>query len=517
MAFIAEIGAGAARGPAWTRVAILSTILLGVVLRIWLFTRFDSLWRDESSMLLAIHHRPWAELAAPLEDDQKCPVLLAVLYKALLEFLPVQEAWLKVPGLGVSLAALPLLASVLVRLGVSASGRFAVVSMAAVSPGWILFSCQAKPYAFDILASLLLVWHGLRALERPGSIRDAGLLAFISAFCVSMSFAALFVAGSLWAALVLAQGRRSARSVVSSIVAVALLTPLAFVGSGPPSPYMAQFWKDAFPRAEGGWWIDAAVRTLSAGFLPPLVLGTVGVAVVSGLSLGPLALLGTGRLLGESAASRTNQARALLLLLPIPLALAASALHRYPFAARTLLFSSPLVLLVAGLGWETVRRRAAVGRIAASVLFGGAVLTFLAVDLLSFGRPVAGVGQALERARRSENPGDVIVCDLFAAPTLRLRQEIPTLGPLPVNPIQFEWILASRSEGRPSPEEIVTGLADDRSVHFIAERAGYHRTVTGRLSHPAQKLLGLLEAERQEVGRLEGERAVWVKLERRAP
>jgi len=495
---------------------MLSAILLGVVLRIWLFTRFDSLWRDESSMLLAIHHRPWAELAAPLEDDQKCPVLLAVLYKALLEFLPVQEAWLKVPGLGVSLAALPLLASVLVRLGVSPCGRFAVVSMAAVSPGWILFSCQAKPYAFDILASLLLVWHGLRALERPGSLRDAGLLAFLSAFCVSMSFAALFVAGSLWAALVLAQGRRSARSVVLSIVAVALLTPLAFVGSGPPTPYMAQFWKDAFPSAEVGWWIDAAVRTLSAGFLPPLVLGTVGVAVVSGLPLGPFALLGTGRLLAESAASRANQARALLLLLPIPLALAASALHRYPFAARTLLFSSPLVLLVAGLGWETVRKRPP-GRIAASVLFGGAVLTFLAVDVLSFGRTVAGVGQALERARSSENPGDLIVCDLFAAPTLRLRQEFPTLGPLPVNPIQYEWILASRSEGRPSPEEIVTGLAGARSVHFIAERAGYHRTVTGRLSHPAQRLLGLLEAERQEVGRLEGERAVWVKLERRVP
>lgn len=327
-------------------------MLAGVVLRTAEYLHDKAVWLDEAHVALNVLQRGYGDLLKPLDHNQAAPYAFLIAERWMVETIgPGEYALRFLPWLA-SIAAIPLLWVFLKRF-LRYEGAIVALAVFALSPGVIRYASEVKPYALDVVATIVLVLLAKRCLDEAVAGRWLVTLAIAGAGAVWCSFTAIFVLAGIGATLVFAaatdrRGGRVAGTIATGLVwlmsfGAYYLASIRYTGG---DEVLRSWWTDTFmplpPRSltELNWF----VRTFFDLFRDPVGTPAAGIGAV-------LFLLGTLSLLFR------DRRVLLLLLAPFPFALLASGLQRYPFTERFLLFAVPLILVVVGEGFQVLRAR----------------------------------------------------------------------------------------------------------------------------------------------------------------
>ena len=404
-------------------------LVIGIVLRLREYFFDRSLWNDETELVLNILHHSPAGLMKPLDDYQVAPVGFLWLEKLAVHFLGNSELSLRLLPLLGGVASLFLFLALARRILRGTAVPIAV-GLFAISTPLIYYASEVKPYATDV-AVALAIYLVTDALFTPQIQRGRAILAaLIGSVALWLSFPALFLlAGigltALWSAL--RQHRRSSllwTCLVSAIWAGSFLLLFAtclhaVVGR---NHALIDYWHSAYapvpPHSASDllWYEDAFLGALSY----PCGLALTGIAAVA-------ALIGANQLRSREFT------RLLVLLLPLAMALLASALHRYPFVGRFILFAVPALLLLIAEGLNTVRESTLTLVPALSVLLIGFLFLNPAIDAarcLIRPQGVEEVRAAIDYIQSHRVPGDVLYCYYSAELPLAYYRERGRIAPM---------------------------------------------------------------------------------------
>jgi hypothetical protein len=388
-------------------------IALGAGLRTLQYLADRSLWYDELLLALNLRERTLGGLLGELSYNQGAAYGFLALEKLATQLLGESELALRLFPFLCGLLAL-LLFYALGRRTLSGPALTVALALFAVARPLIYYSSEAKQYASDVALTLLIALLALRLLRddaRPWPL--ALLLALAGASGIWLSLPLIFVLLGI-GLLLLVQARRGANR---RVLAQALVLGLSWGGSFAASYLLVlrplgtnakliSYWGAAFAPFPPASLADLTwfVKTFLGLFVFPVGLGLSGVGAFPGLGAFS-ALAGAARLWAE------RRMELGLLLLPIPFALAASALQRYPFVDRLVLFLVPALLLLigAGAGWLIEQTRAQ-SRLVGTALVGLLLLypTLSAGYRLLNPRTPEDVEPVLQQIAQRRRPQDVI-------------------------------------------------------------------------------------------------------------
>ncbi len=327
-------------------------LFIGFTLRTVEYIHDKAIWLDEAHVALNVLERGYADLLKPLDYNQAAPYGFLVAERAMVDtFGPSEYSLRYIPWLG-SILALPLFWMFAKRF-LRFEAALVALGIFALSPGVIRYASEVKPYATDVVATLVLLLLAMRCLSPKDGVKWLPALAVAGAAALWCSFASIFVLGGVGITLVAAalsdrRGLRFAGVVLTGlawILSFGVYYQLSIRYTG-GNEVLKGWWRDTFmplppnSLADLNWF----VRTFFGLFDNPAGIPTVGIGAVLYI-LGARSLLFRDRLM------------LLLLLAPILVALLASGLERYPFTERFLLFAVPLILPVVGEGFGVLRKR----------------------------------------------------------------------------------------------------------------------------------------------------------------
>jgi hypothetical protein len=387
-----------ARGLLWLALAAGAVFRVGeaVALRPW--------WEDELSLRRNVVERPLLELDRSLVERQVAPPGYLVGVRAW-ERLAGDSRWsLRFPSLVCGTLALGALA-ILARRVVDSVAVPLAVALAAVSDDLIYYANEFKQYSSDLLLTLIALGVGLNEFDRRWTPGRMVLLAVGGGLAAWFSHPLAFILagiGLTWAAVAL--GRRQWGR-LAAVMGVGAFWLANIIGCAIVSDFQIDAQARAFLWA---WWDFAFLR------LPPRSFEeAVGVfwqflnVFVNPVGLqtpfNPLVTAWTGFglwLLGLVALWRRGRERrgaVGLVVGPILLTMAVSAMGRYPFHGRVLLFLVPTFLLPVAEGVAAVGHRLGRWAMAALVVF---------LLLAPTGVALVRLGAGLHRSRVFDSHAD---------------------------------------------------------------------------------------------------------------
>jgi uncharacterized membrane protein len=340
-------------------------ILFGAAVRVAQYASNRSLWLDEAALALNIVNRSPGQLLLPLDYHQGAPI----------GFLLMQ--WLSVKVLGNSeyaLRLLPLVAGiatlflfyVIARRTVGKTAALIGLALAAVSHYLIYYSAEAKQYSTDAAFALVVIGLGLYLGRQPVRARQALFAGFCGAGVIWFSHpAALMLAGVGVCIGLVCIGRREWRGLMWLALAVAIwllsfsAAYLVSLGALSADRTLLAYWQFGFAPIVPlnlNWYLTSFLKMFDdPGGMPQT--GLAALAFIVGLI----------------ALGRQSRFKLGLLGLPIVIAVFVSALQKYPFAQRMILFLVPiwLMLIAAGVAdilRQTRKRTAMIGLALVSLL-----------------------------------------------------------------------------------------------------------------------------------------------------
>jgi Dolichyl-phosphate-mannose-protein mannosyltransferase len=345
---------------------LIALLALGLTLRSYHYLRAPSMWHDEAAVALNVLSKSYGQLLGPLTFHEAAPPLFLWMEKAVTAMFGDGVYALRLPPFLASCGSLLVLAWAAGRLLDARAVPWAVF-LFAVSEQLSWHACEAKPYAFDVLAATLLL--AVYAATQAGPLwRRLILFALPAPILIFFSYPACFLYGGVLAALAPAVCREkrlsgfAAYALLAGTVAGSFLLLLLGPVHAQHDAEMASCWTNAFPDWQRPWTVPAwtLFSTLDVFRYCCKPLGQL---------LVPLTVLGAVVLW-----RRRQRALVALLIVPILLALAASFAQRYPYGgARVLVYAAPaLVLLIAAgtpAAWDWLRRYHPLAPAALAILF----------------------------------------------------------------------------------------------------------------------------------------------------
>ncbi len=347
------------------RWALLGFMILGVALRLVRYLQNYPMWCDETMLAANLLGRRSTDLAQPLLYRQVCPVGFLALEWAVVQLFGFSELSLRLIPLVCAVASVPLY-HLLARLvlGAQSSSLLLAVALFAVSVAPIRYGAEVKPYATDLLVSLILLSLAVKWMQAPGRLRSLWALVVVGPLAIAVSLPSVFVIATIASVGVFqVLSRREARLILAFggfLGATGLtIAAMAVLGQYHASPenraYFLDFWSEGFPPswrdpvAVAGWLVRVHTGPMFAyphgGNRLPWLTALIFVCLVAGIVL----------------RGRSDRSVAALLVLPFPLAIAAAALRRYPYgtSVRLAQFLAPstLLLAAAGAAWLCARVR----------------------------------------------------------------------------------------------------------------------------------------------------------------
>ncbi|HEV3121864.1 MAG TPA: glycosyltransferase family 39 protein [Isosphaeraceae bacterium] len=391
-------------------------VILGLLWRVVWFGLRMPLWGDEAFVAVNLLARDVAGLLRPLEYWQVAPFGFMVAEWTVCRLMGATE-W--------ALRLLPFLAGagallLFWRFARQVLGRWeALLAVAVYSSSYyaVRHSCEVKPYAVDMLVSLLLMVVGWSLWQNPRTVRGWLALGAVAAIGVWCSFPAAFTGGAVGVLLSLRVLRTGERGPWAGWLAFGL----ALVGSwalmvalyaAPQAKAAMQSidtvaWEAAYPPLQKPWKLPWWLIQVHTGYMLAYPVGGSGYSSV-------LTLLYV--VIGSIALARRRPALVWLLLGPLPFNFVAAALHRYPYgtSARIALYMAPSFCLLAGVGLAASLKRVVPARFARAGFFAlaGALglipLLGMAINLVKPYRSVDDVHhrQAIRRLASESRPGD---------------------------------------------------------------------------------------------------------------
>lgn len=406
----ARANARALDALSWTAIAV------GAVLRIAQYLSNRSLWADESYLALNILERSFGQLVEPLAHNQAAPYGFLFLEKLAVVAFGQSEYALRLVPLVAGLASLALFWRIAKRV-LRPEIVPAAVALFAVSDQLVYYASEVKQYSTDVAVTLAIVLGTLVLVERGLTWRRVAVAAVAGAVAVWFAHPAIFVLAAGGLTLLASGINRDEQDTRDERDYLNILSKLGVMGGAWVASFGAfywvslgdmaenakrqRFWREAFMpmppfTAEWAAWTKA---TFLETFANPGGFDPVWVAV---------ALVAAGCVWAVVRDWR----RAALLVGPIALCLAASALKKYPFSSRLLLFAVPLLILLAFEGVELISERA--GRRVGPALAGVAAAALLAFPLASAARHLFDprtreeIKPVLAWVRDQRQPGDVV-------------------------------------------------------------------------------------------------------------
>jgi Dolichyl-phosphate-mannose-protein mannosyltransferase len=351
-------------GGRWVNIIAWGLIFLGMVARLRLYLGNQSLWRDEAKLALNITQRSFSGLFRPLDYDQGAPIGFLMIEKCAVNLFGGGELVLRFWPMLASILTLPLFYFLCRRLLSPRAAIFAlaILTLAADNSFHI---AEAKQYSTDLFVAVGLLLLAARSfggdIGYSMNTKSLLLLAIAGAAAVWFSHPAIFVLGGIGAALAVSWFGQTPRRGTGGIVILAAVWIGSFLANYlvslrglTHSDYLQHFWAAAgayAPLPASGSAIFWYKRKLYALFANPFS--------AEGESLAVLLFL-----LGIAAIYRTRKPLVAMLLLPILAALGASAIHKYPFDSRLVLFVFPLTAIAVAVGlnvlWESRFRAAGI-------------------------------------------------------------------------------------------------------------------------------------------------------------
>ncbi len=329
-------------------VAVL-VILVGILLRLRRYLMDRGVLHDEAQLAFNLFAKTYGQLFRPLDmGDQAAPVGFLLLQKTATVIFGKGELAIRLVPLLAAIAALPM-AYVLFRRIAGPLAALIGVAMLALSEPLIHYAAEGKQYSTDAFFTLVILTLALRPLTKKRII----LLTVVGAIVIWFSHPALFVlAGAFGAILIDAMIRKNASDMLAAAVggAAALLSfainYLLISGKYAASEYLTNYWLEHQAFAPLRLTHSTALlwypRAIMRAFESPM-----GIAPDKGAAHAAAWIAAAACVVGCALLARKDRKSFFAIVGTIVLALIASALHKYPFAQRLLLFAAPLLALPA--------------------------------------------------------------------------------------------------------------------------------------------------------------------------
>lgn len=334
-------------------------LALGALLRLFAYFQDPHPWMDESSLRLAILARHPLDVSTPMHGGQMAPAGFVAAEWLLAKSLGTGIQVLRLLPLAAGLASLAAFGLLARRLLPSPAAEIAA-GLFAFSASLVHYSCEMKPYIFDVLVSASAASFAIGLLRDESTPRKRWLALPLGALAPWFSFTSAFVlpvASIAWLVAAWREGgaRRRALPLLAAVVWGLSVLGSVLVASRVrgPSQIMDVFWAFAFLP------IPPRTPTEAADLLRHalnLFSDSVRVATLLGPQLS--AILGLASVVaGALLLARRRQYGTLFLLLgPLLLHLAASSAGRFPFHGRVALYQSPLLYPLCALGFSAALR-----------------------------------------------------------------------------------------------------------------------------------------------------------------
>lgn len=332
---------------------------LGALLRVWVYLGNRPYWMDEGSLRSNLTGVAIFDFSRPLNSDQLAPFGFLIVERLAVTLWGDSGFSTRLLPLICGIAALAIFRRLADRL-LSRSGAIVAMALAALSDDWIYYSSELKPYSCDLAIGLFLTLLSFRELREGRGGRGLIPLGALAVASPWLSFPSVFVVAGCGFALLAARvwERRWREAVALGAVAAAWATSalLAVRAAGRmlhESTSMYVFWNFAFlpfPPTDRRS-LEKASGILLETFVTPLnLIPPILPHVFAGLAIGFL-------LVGIVSLGRRDPAALAMLAAPLALALAASALRKYPFHGRLILWLAPALFLWIAEGTQVLRKR----------------------------------------------------------------------------------------------------------------------------------------------------------------
>ena len=350
-----------------SRERLATGLIIGVVLCIGIAVRVRAvqlsagLFRDDAALASSVLLRDERELLSkPLIDNQVAPIGYVLLTKELVRAFGTGETVLRAPALVASILTLVVYLT-LARQILSAEGQvFGLVLMAFSTP-LVGYAARVKPYSSDVLVAVVILSAGTWAMRRTPTLGSYLALAALGVLAVPFSLPSVFVLGGVGLALFVRSAatgrvRESIGWIGVSALWLAVFLVFYFLFHRQHSNTVMSTWfedEEGFapfpPRSlsQLKWYYN---RFLSL-FQTPMGLESGDLAAV-------LYLFGAYLI-----ATRVSRGVLAMYILPLILTLAASALKKYPFSDRLVLFTCPMLVTMVAAGIAGVSRTEASTRL----------------------------------------------------------------------------------------------------------------------------------------------------------
>jgi hypothetical protein len=401
----------------WSRAKVAAAwalVVIGLAFRLARYFAHNSLWHDESTLALNLVGKTFGGLLKPLDYGQGAPVGFLMLEKVCVTWFGTSEYALRLVPQLAGLISVPLFYRVARRV-LGCGGTLVALAIFAGSDSLVQYSAEVKQYSLDVAVGLGLWWLGLKALQDAVGRRWWVGLALAGAVAVWLSHPALFVLGGVGLALAIKAWRRREGRLAVSVVGARSVASFAanygwFTRVLSADPGMLSYWAPEFAPLPGSvgdlmWYLQTLFRSFKEVWGNPVVAPEVG-HLLSGLGV----LVG---LTGVWWLWRERRGLLVILLTPMVLTLLASALHRYPFRGRLMLFDVPVMVLLMSAGVEAMGRVCR-GTERCTPIFGICVVLLagltVGVEAMQAVRPSEhqATRQALEALKERYREGDVV-------------------------------------------------------------------------------------------------------------
>jgi uncharacterized membrane protein len=307
------------------------------------------MYRDEAALALNIVQRPFGGLFKPLDNDQGAPIGFLLLEKSVVKIWGDHEKALRLVPQVVSILSLPLFYWLCRKLLPPCTAVIALIIIALGAKQYD-YSTDTKQYALDVFVAIgLFLLATLAVTESARRKQWTIALGVAGALAIWFSHPATFVLGGIGVMLAIEWLRRAPRGYPLGFLALAVAWAASFAANYhwilkrlSNDNYMLWFWSKADAFAPIPKSLPAVIwykQTFFDVFANPCSLDYVGLCALVFL-------------LGVWTLWRRRMSAVIMLLLPILLALAASAVHKYPFKERLILFICPSIAIFIGAGFE---------------------------------------------------------------------------------------------------------------------------------------------------------------------
>jgi Dolichyl-phosphate-mannose-protein mannosyltransferase len=331
----------------------LGLVAIGVIGRLVRYFLQFPIWGDEAFLCFNLIDRDFAGLTHLLEYGQVAPILFLWAEVVVTRLLGISELAMRLLPFLASLAALGLFWR-LAWSTVSPLAALIAIGLLAVARWPVTMGAFVKPYIFDLLLALVLLVPAVEWLRRPQQPGWLVALAVGAPVALLGSYPAVFIAGGVSLALLPTAWRsnwagRSLFIAYNLLVAASFLVSYGIVGREQPSPWLLEYWAEAFPP----WQLWPLVKWLVLFHTGQLMAFPVGDA--NGGSTVTALLFAVGVWTWWKGGRRSLL---VLWLTPFALNLLAAAMHLYPYGvARLSQHLAPAVCLLAGTGLAALLER----------------------------------------------------------------------------------------------------------------------------------------------------------------